>query len=420
MTVADIDLDGLPEILHGLGAVGGQGQLRWLIPAATLPSVRDIAVANLDGDPFAEIVYLDGNNQMHCFEHTGVRKWGPITVPVGGGPFAGFISNLTIGDGDGDGASEILIVNGNSIHVFGGNGALQRTIPLPYDNSGGNATIFDLNGDGKPEIVHHSFLGPFDAFPTRGALTILDGQTGALLHSIKASRNGIAPGSEVSPIVADVDGDGAAEIVIGQWNELGAELMRVFEAKTGHWMPARPIANQMAYTVTNVNADGTIPPSPLINWLTPGLNNYRVYSSPPAERVSDLDQFTYVANDGALDSNIATVRLDILPPNTAPRFISRAPTAATPNIEYLYAARAADPDPSEVLAYSLAKTVSGMTIDAVTGLIRWIPGPAGSGSQRDRTNRSGGAVRANCGGPDSRHDRQRAQRHSSRRPSHQS
>ena len=142
-----------------------------------------------------------------------------------------------------------------------------------------------------------------------GAIYIFDGATGTLLHSIRAVRGGgIYP--EQGPVVADVNGDGSAEIVTGGWN--GMPLLHVFEGKNGPWAKARPIYNQVHYNVTNVNSDGTIPAHPAINWLTPGLNNFRVNIPLPQERTGDKDQFTYKANDGALDSNTATVRIDIL------------------------------------------------------------------------------------------------------------
>ena len=173
------------------------------------------------------------------------------------------------------------------------------------------------------------------------------------------------------PVVADVNGDGSAEIVTGGWN--GSPLLHVFEGKNGPWAKARPIYNQYSYNVTNVNSDGTIPAHPAPNWLTPGLNNFLVNMPLPEERTADKDLFTYKANDGALDSNTATARIDILPPNHAPKILSQPPTVASPTIEYLYAVRAFDADVGEVLTFTLPQAPTGMTIDPATGLVRWTP-----------------------------------------------
>lgn len=94
----------------------------------------------------------------------------------------------------------------------------------------------------------------------------------------------------------------------------------------------------------------------------------------PEERTRvDTDTFTYKANDGKLNANTATVKIDILPPNHAPSILSQAPTAASPNLEYLYAVRAVDPDAGETLTFTLTQSPTGMTIDGATGLIRWTP-----------------------------------------------
>ena len=366
LIVQDIDLDGRPEILFSDDVYDNQGNRLWSAsPCLTCLSVRDLAVANLDDDPFAEIVYIDRFGQVYVYEHTGLLKWGPLDVGTAD-------SLLTVGDVDGDGKAEIVVTSGTNIVVIPGDGSSTRTIPVPSPGglpNGGNTTIFDLNGDGKPELIHHGATGPFDTASVKGALYIFDGQTGALLHSIKAPRDGGA--SEKGPIVADVNGDGTAEIVTGGWNE--NVLLHVFEAKNGPWAKARPVYNQFDYHVTNVNSDGTIPAHPAINWLTPGLNNFRVNIPLPQERTGDNDRFTYKANDGSLDSNTATVNIDILPPNHAPQILSQPPTVASPNIEYLYGVLAFDADAGEILTFSLPQAPAGMTINPASGLVRWTP-----------------------------------------------
>ena len=328
-------------------------------------------MANLDDDPFAEIVYIDRFGQVYVYEHTGLLKWGPLDVGTAD-------SLLTVGDVDGDGKAEIVVTSGTNIVVIPGDGSSTRTIPVPSPGglpNGGNTTIFDLNGDGKPELIHNGLRSVFDTNigqgnQQTGALYIFDGATGTLLHSIRAVRGGgIYP--EQGPVVADVNGDGSAEIVTGGWN--GMPLLHVFEGKNGPWAKARPIYNQVHYNVTNVNSDGTIPAHPAINWLTPGLNNFRVNIPLPQERTGDKDQFTYKANDGSLDSNTATVRIDVLPPNHAPQILSQPPTVASPNIEYLYGVLAFDADAGEILTFSLAQAPAGMTINPASGLVRWTP-----------------------------------------------
>jgi hypothetical protein len=53
--------------------------------------------------------------------------------------------------------------------------------------------------------------------------------------------------------------------------------VRVIADAADRWIGARPIWNQHAYSVTNVNDDGTVPRTSmwLRNWSQPGLNNFR-------------------------------------------------------------------------------------------------------------------------------------------------
>ncbi len=372
MAVADIDLDGSPEIVIGGAVLDTQGNTEWNIKQS-LPGIVDVAVANLDDDPFAEIVYLDRFGNLYLYDHTGVAKWGPIRRPNHLN-----VSQITIGDVDGDGTSEIVVARDHPngiIEVRDRHGVVVREMSVPnFDTSGngGTPTIFDLNSDGRPEVIYQTYRGPFDVGFAQGALHIFDGPTGTLLHSIKASR---ATAPETGPLVADVTGDGTAEIITGGWGDL-AGVMRVFEAKTGAWTRTRPIWNQQAYYITNVESDGTIPPYAVANWLTPGLNNFRVNQPMPGEVTSDVDQFTYLASNGFAVSNIATVDIDILPANSAPRILSVAPTVAAPEVEYLYGVRAVD-TPGDVLTFALTQGPAGMTIDTATGVVRWTP-PAGA------------------------------------------
>jgi hypothetical protein len=121
-----------------------------------------------------------------------------------------------------------VVVRHQSIEVLTPGGTSLFSVPLAYVGGGGNATIFDLDGDGKAEIIYHSSLGAFDTPSQRGALVIVDGQTRAQ-YSIFAPRNG--SDDQRGPIVADVNGDGTAEIVVRGYNE--NNLFRVFTANTG-------------------------------------------------------------------------------------------------------------------------------------------------------------------------------------------
>ena len=179
-----------------------------------------------------------------------------------------------IGDIDSDGAPEVCFIVGTSDgHNTGSNDLIYalkynaasatREMELFWtlahsDNSGSTGlTLFDFNQDGYSELVYRDVNN----------LRIINGslvhhQTQATLtapYDLATIACASAMGIEY-PVVADVDLDGEAEIVVG-----GASTatdfgyLYFFKSDGSAWAPARRVWNQYAYNVTNVNEDGTIP-----------------------------------------------------------------------------------------------------------------------------------------------------------------
>src|SRR4029079_1767879 len=101
----------------------------------------------------------------------------------------------------------------------------------------------------------------------------------------------------------------------------------VLEDVANKWTRTRRIWNQHSYHVTNVNEDGTIPRVETPHWLAPGLNGFRMNTFFAGDGPDRADAFTYNVSDGVLESNVATVRVAIRRPNTAPGFSSSPVTA---------------------------------------------------------------------------------------------
>lgn len=164
------------------------------------------AICNIDQDPHPEILFVDylrdvSEEKMHCLRYTMAN-----------------------------GLSEVW-----SIH---------------HNDPSGMTTMafFDFNKDEIPEIV---FRDSYD-------LNIINGSNGEILYSYPM-RSGTAG---EHPIVADVNNDGHAEIIV-------VGLLEDYYGNNGHgsllmfgnptWPDARKVWNQYAYNVTNVNNDLTIP-----------------------------------------------------------------------------------------------------------------------------------------------------------------
>ncbi|MEY4731396.1 MAG: hypothetical protein RL681_342, partial [Candidatus Parcubacteria bacterium] len=93
----------------------------------------------------------------------------------------------------------------------------------------------------------------------------------------------------------------------------------------------------------------------------------------PAENYNGSDSFTYKANDGHSDSNIATVNITVNAINDAPVITSSAPTTATEDVLYTYTAAATDVDsPSATWSVGPADTCAG-SVNPTTGVYTFTP-----------------------------------------------
>ena len=267
---ADIDQDGKQEVVNGRSVYRHDGSLKC---ANTQIPHGFAAVGNFDGDAAAEIVVagqaleaqsgrvslLDDNCQLlwsRQVHYTDPGQWFPTKPGHGGAP--------NIDDFDGDGQLDIGLAGDWNYTVYGADGSVKWSFSVQdYSSGKTTSTTFDFEDDGRLEVIYADEL----------KLRIFDGVTGALRFETAHSSGT----THEFPIVADVDGDGAAELVTVENNHAapGFNGVRVWhDAKEG-WAGTRKIWNQHAYSVTNVNNDGTIPARPAANWLNPKLNNFR-------------------------------------------------------------------------------------------------------------------------------------------------
>lgn len=297
-SVADIDGDGLAEVIYGASVINADGTVRWTGSAGTGGGIYLSFAADLDGDGLAEIIA--GNT---VYEHDGTVRW---TEGLDGFP--------AIGDLDGDGTPEIVTLVDGQIVVREVDGTLRWTFELD-DGRGGPPTVADFDGDGLPDIgvasaefyrvVRHDgtllwrnpvqdrssartgssvfdFEGDGAAevvYADEIALYVWDGATGTeQLH-----WSGHTSGTLFEyPIVVDVNGDGASEIVVpsNNYSREGATGITVIGDSEGTWAPARKVWNQHAWHITNARDDGSIPPGAPGNWHD--WNSFRAGNSETA------------------------------------------------------------------------------------------------------------------------------------------
>ncbi|WP_434415503.1 FG-GAP repeat domain-containing protein [Nannocystis pusilla] len=245
---ADLDGDGDLEVLQGGDAFHHDGSVHY----DTSVVIAHPQVGNLDDDPEPEVL-LAGFSGLTLLEHDGTVVYQDQN-PSGD---ASWWRPAAIHDVDGDGAAEILVSSNQHYNIYRPDLTLLWTASV-QDNSGYAAgTAFDFIGAGYAQAMYadENFLFVY-------------GEGGAVLLSSPRSSWTQAE----NPVVADVDDDGSAEIVVVS-NGGQQPAVQVVRDVEDRWIQARRIWNQHAYHVTNVREDGTIPQHQIPSWQA--LNTFR-------------------------------------------------------------------------------------------------------------------------------------------------
>jgi hypothetical protein len=354
-TFADVDEapDGHLELVAGTTAYRADGTILWNRTDLTdgFPGVADM---NGDGHPDVVLVASGHVTILHGRDGTTLAPNFALTGTGSGGP-------PTIADFDGDHHPEIGVAQQNYYSMLELNAAgtaltqVWRTANHDLSSSVTGSTVFDFEGDGIAEVIYAD-----ECF-----LWVYDGPTG---HVRYAGLTTSFTGTEAS-IVADVDGDGHAEIVLvsngadpssSGWhcNEApwtmpvtgdyarpawtppaGAPAyrgLRVLRDAARSWVGTRPIWNQHTYHVTNIcvpgdgactmgEGYGAIPTHEQSNWTLGWLDNFRqnvqqsgVFDAADATLVLDV----HCTDPVVLVANLRNLGAAILPPGVQVDFFS--------------------------------------------------------------------------------------------------
>ena len=231
VSLADFDLDGECEILvtrndtddHTMGTVyfyaykPSNGQIIFQKTVQCLCTGYPL-IGNIDDDPHPEIVFLEKQESwqpmyIYCWRYT--TQNGLTTVWQHQHDDLSGQTGITLFDFNQDDIMELVYRDSDNLRI--------------------------INGSGKSHITGNDTICPYNLY---------------------ARMMAAGTGCEY-PIVADVNGDGSAEIVVSGMLDQYAYLPGVgglhMFGNPGNWAPARHVWNQYMYHVTNVNEDLTIP-----------------------------------------------------------------------------------------------------------------------------------------------------------------
>jgi hypothetical protein len=220
VAVGDVDGDGTPEVVvgdngvyvwhgNGLELIDGDHNPTTYGVFSTASGVMNASVtlANLDGAPGLEILAASwATNRLYAWRANGTLLPGWPREPANGGN-VGYWGSPAVGDVDGDGSPEVVIVSKDGwLYAWHANGT-----PLLPGNGGVRVVgawtqttpaLADLDGDGKREMIVSGALARVDVIRWDG--TDFPGWPRSLFALGKTS-----------PVVGDVNGDGDLEIVVG-------------------------------------------------------------------------------------------------------------------------------------------------------------------------------------------------------------
>lgn len=251
---ADIDLDGKQELVLGPNVMDDDGWMLWDDAGADgYP-----AVGQLDADLEPEIV-VSRAGEVCLHDNDGTELWCATMERAALGASPPVVADL-----DGDGVMEIVSGGWGWIGAFAGDGTplwaydAEPRGPLA-DTLFDGIIAYDLDADGAAEIVA----------ATTDGLVILDGGSGA---ELAAFETGEAWVEGQSPTIADVDGDGDAEVVFGWWDTLNFDLtLYVLGDRDGFARGPRSWG-QAAYTESAIDVAGAVPDPIPPSWISdPGF-----------------------------------------------------------------------------------------------------------------------------------------------------
>ena len=223
------------------------------------PGASQVAIGDMNGDGLPDLVSADFNVSLFLQRSPGTFA-SPVSLYSGGANW------VAVGDLNGDGIPDIALTDSVGVKVLmhtGAAGSVTYAAPLsvftqsidPGITGANLIAIADVNGDGLNDLVITD-PGPVGSPPTVNVLLQDANHHGTFLPAVSYPLD--ADSIPQSIVIADVNGDGKPDIVIGGSLVVNVLLQRASAPGTFLAAATYPVTNANEIAVADVNGDGLV------------------------------------------------------------------------------------------------------------------------------------------------------------------
>jgi len=235
LAVADLNGDQQPDIVTAnahddtvsvfIGNRDGTFQAKRDIPASPAgvsSTPTSVAIADVSGDGAPDLIVTNGSSSGASVSvligHGDGTFQPPVDYATAAGPYS-----TTIADLDRDGNPDLVVAdrkaNAVSVLVGNGNGTFQPKVDYPTGPEPMSIAVVDLDGDGVPDLVVANSRCCAEGSDT---VSVLLGHGDATFQPTVEQAVGLQPQSVAA---ADLDGDGHADVVTGDFSSSTASVL---------------------------------------------------------------------------------------------------------------------------------------------------------------------------------------------------